>query len=61
MSVLYDSILLFQRKVINMCEDFPCCGHEMNDCDGSLYGSDESIKERAINDRRGEYANYWGE
>jgi hypothetical protein len=28
-----------------MCEDFPCCGHEMNDCDGSLYGSDESIKQ----------------
>ena len=27
-----------------MCEDFPCCGHELNDCDGSLYGSDESIK-----------------
>ena len=26
------------------CEDFPCCGHEAGDCDGSLYGSDESIK-----------------
>jgi hypothetical protein len=26
------------------CEDYPCCGHEMNDCDGSLYGSDEDIK-----------------
>lgn len=26
-----------------MCEDYPCCGHEMNDCDGSLYGSDEAI------------------
>lgn len=26
------------------CEDYPCCGHEMNDCDGSLYGSDEAIK-----------------
>lgn len=26
------------------CEDFPCCGHELGDCDGSLYGSDESIK-----------------
>ena len=26
------------------CEDYPCCGHELNDCDGSLYGSDESIK-----------------
>jgi hypothetical protein len=30
---------------MNTCEDFPCCGHEMNDCDGSLYGSDQSIKE----------------
>lgn len=28
------------------CEDYPCCGHEAGDCDGSLYGSDESIKER---------------
>lgn len=27
------------------CEDFPCCGHEAGDCDGSLYGSDEQIKE----------------
>lgn len=26
-----------------MCEDFPCCGHEMGDCEGQLYGSDESI------------------
>lgn len=31
-----------------MCEDHPCCGHELGDCDGSLYGSDESIKEYAI-------------
>lgn len=29
-----------------MCEDYPCCGHEMGDCNGQLYGSDESIKER---------------
>jgi hypothetical protein len=29
------------------CEDFPCCGHELNDCEGQLYGSDESIKEYA--------------
>lgn len=27
------------------CEDFPCCSHELGDCDGSLYGSDESIME----------------
>lgn len=26
-----------------MCEDYPCCGHEMGDCEGLLYGSDESI------------------
>jgi len=29
-----------------MCEDWPCCQHELGDCDGSLYGSDESIKAR---------------
>lgn len=27
-----------------MCEDFPCCGHEAGDCNGFLYGTDESIK-----------------
>jgi len=26
------------------CEDYPACGHEAGDCDGSLYGSDDSIK-----------------
>lgn len=26
------------------CEDYPCCGHEAGDCDGSLYGTDEAIK-----------------
>lgn len=36
-----------------MCEDFPCCGHEMGDCNGQLYDSDESIKARAI--ARGPY------
>jgi hypothetical protein len=30
------------------CEDFPCCGHESGDCDGSLYGSDQSIIERTM-------------
>lgn len=30
------------------CEDYPCCGHEMNDCDGKLYGSDEDIKARYL-------------
>ena len=28
---------------MRMCEDYPCCGHEMGDCDGSKYGSDEAI------------------
>lgn len=28
------------------CEDFPCCGHEDGDCDGSKYGTDEEIKQR---------------
>lgn len=28
------------------CEDYPCCGHEAGDCNGLLYGSDESIKEQ---------------
>ena len=40
-----------------MCEDFPCCGHEMNDCNGQLYGSDESIKANAI--ARGPYCEDW--
>ena len=44
-----------------MCEDFPCCGHEMGDCNGSLYGSDESIKQRARANYRSDNANYWGE
>lgn len=26
------------------CEDAPACGHEYGDCNGLLYGSDESIK-----------------
>ena len=32
------------------CEDYPCCGHEWGDCDGTKYGSDESIKQ-AVYDR----------
>jgi len=28
------------------CEDYPCCGHEAGDCDGSKYGTDEEIKQR---------------
>jgi hypothetical protein len=43
-----------------MCEDFPCCGHEMNDCNGSRYGSDESIKIRAMA-RADRYDDYYEE
>jgi hypothetical protein len=39
------SIQPTKGQLMNMCEDFPCCGHEMNDCDGSLYGSDDAIKQ----------------
>jgi len=27
-----------------MCEDYPCCGHELGDCNGQKYGSDASIQ-----------------
>ena len=33
-------------------EDYPCCGCEPGDCDGSLYGSDESIRARVERDWR---------
>lgn len=36
------------------CEDYPCCGHEAGDCDGSKYGSDEEIKQ-AVYDRMDNY------
>lgn len=29
------------------CEDYPCCGHELGDCNGLKYGSDEAIKAEA--------------
>jgi hypothetical protein len=42
------------------CEDFPCCGHEMGDCNGELYGSNESIKKRAMaRARRDGYDDYY--
>ena len=37
------------------CEDFPCCGHEWGDCDGSMYGSDEDIKARAWAEMQSEF------
>lgn len=42
-----------------MCEDYPCCGHELGDCRGQKYGSDESIKEREYaRIRRNDYYGY---
>jgi len=38
-----------------MCEDFPCCGHEQGDCDGSKYGSDEDIKQRVYDRLQDDY------
>ena len=47
---------------IMACEDYPCCGHEMGDCEGKLYGSDEAIKARAIARIRSEkYDAYYDE
>ena len=43
---------------MSMCEDFPCCGHEMNDCDGSLYGSYQAIKEQMWRDSELQAYNY---
>jgi hypothetical protein len=43
------------------CEDWPCCGHEWGDCDGSKYGSDESIKEAAYERMRMEDEGYFFE
>lgn len=40
-----------------MCEDYPCCGHEMGDCNGQKYGSDESIKRQAEREFYGDYEN----
>lgn len=45
-----------------MCEDFPCCGHEMGDCEGGLYGSDEAIMERHMERlARDDYDSYYDE
>jgi len=38
-------VLRYQQLGGNMCEDYPCCGHELGDCGGGLYGSDDSIKQ----------------
>lgn len=44
-----------------MCEDYPCCGHEMNDCEGKLYGSDEDIKQREYDRMAREDEGYYDE
>lgn len=49
----------FEPRRSGYCEDFPCCGHEAGDCNGGLYGSDESIK--AAEWRRIERAMEFGE
>jgi hypothetical protein len=43
-----------------MCEDFPCCGHEMNDCRFALHGTSEQYEAKqartwAILEARGAY------
>jgi len=49
-----------KEMVSAYCEDFPCCGHEMGDCNGELYGSNESIKKRAMaRARRDGYDDYY--
>ena len=40
--VAYHSCAVAQNG--GRCEDYPCCGHELGDCNGELYGSDEAIK-----------------
>ena len=41
------------------CEDYPCCGHEAGDCFGQKYGSDQSIKEAALERMRMEDEGYF--
>jgi len=40
------------------CEDWPCCGHEAGDCDGSKYGSDADIKQAVYDRMRDEDEGY---
>ncbi len=44
----------YKQTGLDMCEDFPCCGHEQGDCEGKLYGSDEAIKKRVLAQIRSE-------
>lgn len=45
---LYEHHSCDVQKFGGHCEDYPCCGHENGDCNGQLYGSDEAIKEYAM-------------
>lgn len=45
---------------MNRCEDYPCCGHEWGDCDGSLYGSDASIIEAELRRLEADPDDYYG-
>lgn len=31
----------------NYCEDYPCCGHELGDCYGLKYGTDDDLRAHA--------------
>lgn len=47
-----------------MCEDFPCCGHEINDCYFALHGTAEQYEAKqarrwAILESRGAYFEDW--
>jgi len=44
---------------VRFCEDYPACGHEMGDCDGSKYGTDQQIKERHLERMRMEDEGYF--
>ena len=43
-----------------VCEDYPCCGHEAGDCDGSLYGTDAEIMEREYRRLADDPDDYYG-
>ena len=43
---------------MDSCEDFPCCGHELGDCNGQKYGSDESIMRSVWRQMRGDERAY---
>jgi hypothetical protein len=42
------------------CEDYPCCGHELGDCDGSKYGPLDYEQVAAQLEREAEYEELYG-